>query len=87
MITPMDALINSIEILKGKESECLVKHFRLVKVILPASMVEQIKNEFSPDNATGLEEGQVHSFTGIPVEKDYHIRKPQFVIEGDLELL
>lgn len=87
MITPMDALINSIEILKEKENKCLVRHFRLVKVILPASMVEQIKNEFSPDHATGLEDGQVYSFTGIPVEKDYHIKRPQFVIEGDLELL
>lgn len=67
---------------------CLVRGFRLLKVILPSNVVRELERRQSPiapntDPVNGIKV----SIVSVPVEEDENATRIRYVIEGELELL
>lgn len=73
------------------EQQCLVKNFRLVRVILPTELIEELraraKEVVTPkiDSKEGLT--LTATLCSVPVEEDKYATRIRYVIEGDLKFL
>ena len=86
-ICEIQEAINTIHAL---EQTCLVKHFHLVKIILPTPILNEIKIKYGRTvDVEKVEEsvGMPCQFMGVPVEEDPYATKIRYVIEGELQLL
>lgn len=81
--------INKALDIQRYEQECLVKNFRLVKVILPTSVMKELIKQCNKVKKTNLEnvEGIVATVMSVPVEEDKYATRIRYVIEGDLKVL
>lgn len=68
--------------------ECLVRDFRLVKVILPSNVMRELERQ------TNVIEPNIDPIKGIkvtllsvPVEEDKNATRIRYVIEGDIKVL
>lgn len=85
----MKTVIQLIEEALKADQECLVKNFRLVRVILPTELMEELRARtkevvMPPINSL---EGLKVTMCSIPVEEDKCARRIRYVIEGDLQIL
>ena len=80
--------INKALSIQRYEQECLVRNFRLVKVILPTSIMKELEEQSSKVKIPNLEkEGMVATVMSVPVEEDKYATRIRYVIEGDLKVL
>lgn len=80
----------AIDTIHALEQTCLVKHFHLVKIILPTPILNEIKIKYAGTvNVETVEKsaGIPCPFMGVPVEEDPYATKIRYVIEGELKLL
>lgn len=76
-------LANAVTWLQNNERKCMFKNYRLVKIKLPTFIVKELKKRCK--KVVAVNTGDY--FMGIPVEEDKNISRPQYVIEGDLEII
>ena len=76
-------LADAVAWLRANERKCMFKNYRLVKIKLPSFIVKELEKRCEKIVAVKTE----NYFMGIPVEEDKHISRPQYVIEGDLEII
>lgn len=80
--------INKALEIQRYEQECLVRNFRLVKVILPTNVMKELVELCSKVKRPNLEKvGMVASVVSLPVEEDKTATRIRYVIEGDLKFL
>ena len=80
--------INKALNIQKYEQKCLVRNFRLFKVILPSNVMRELERQQSViDPNMDPVNGIRCSIVSIPVEEDKNATRIRYVIEGELELL
>lgn len=72
--------------------DCIAHHFRLVKIKLPPEIFDLLQiqtiNQATSDPLNRSFGDIIAEFSGVPVEKDWTLTLPRYVIEADsLEIL
>lgn len=66
--------------------QCLVRNFRLVKVILPSDVMKELRKQSSVVKMPSDKDIADYkmTFMSVPVEEDKYATRIRYVIEGDL---
>lgn len=69
------------------EQTCLVRNFRLVKVIVPTNVMKELIMQCNKVKKINLEniEGIATTIMSVPIEEDETATRIRYVIEGDLK--
>lgn len=81
--------INEALNIRRYEPECLVRNFRLVKVILPSDVMKELKKRSSVVKMPSDKDIADYkaTFVSVPIEEDKYATRIRYVIEGDLKVL
>ena len=85
-VSKVSAYINSLK------QDCVAHNFRLVKIKLPPEIIDVIKiqsvNIATVDPLKKSYKDTIAELCGIPVEEDWTLTQPRYVIEADgIEIL
>ena len=78
--------MKAIQILKSANS-CRIKNFKLVKVLLPTSVIKELKKNSHEiiGEMKNTSDFSVGHFNCVPCEEDEYATNIRYVIEGEIE--